>query len=229
MTPGPMPPARRDDVIVICHGGPIAMPEDAEFIIENCTNCHGFYGASSMERLPTEAGADRPDPKIQGVEAWRNQLTESDMAKVYISDIIDAPIDKVWALARDFNGHGDWHPRIAESTIEDGMPPDQVGCVRNFTLTDGGHLRERLLSFSDLDHTFTYSIIVSPMPIEDYVATFRCTPGDRAQRDLRRMVGNLRGRTRGRGRHPQGGRSGHLRRRDPRIGGPRGMNLALVI
>lgn len=45
----------RDDAIVICHGGPIAMPEDAAFIIDNCTNCHGFYGASSMERLPTEA------------------------------------------------------------------------------------------------------------------------------------------------------------------------------
>lgn len=44
----------RDDAIVICHGGPIAMPEDAAFIIENCTHCHGFYGASSMERLPTE-------------------------------------------------------------------------------------------------------------------------------------------------------------------------------
>jgi predicted TIM-barrel enzyme len=42
----------RDDAIVICHGGPIAMPEDAAFIIDNCTDCHGFYGASSMERLP---------------------------------------------------------------------------------------------------------------------------------------------------------------------------------
>lgn len=45
----------RDDAIVICHGGPIAMPEDAAFIIDNCSDCHGFYGASSMERLPTEA------------------------------------------------------------------------------------------------------------------------------------------------------------------------------
>ena len=98
------------------------------------------------------------------------------MAKVYVSDIIEAPIDRVWALARDFNGHGEWHPLIAESHIEDGLPSDQVGCVRNFTLTDGGHLRERLVSFSDLDHAFIYNIIVSPMPIENYVATFRCTP-----------------------------------------------------
>jgi len=46
--------AVRDDVIVICHGGPIAMPDDAAFILDNCPGCHGFYGASSMERLPVE-------------------------------------------------------------------------------------------------------------------------------------------------------------------------------
>ena len=42
------------DVIVLCHGGPIAQPEDARHILRNCPDCHGFYGASSMERLPTE-------------------------------------------------------------------------------------------------------------------------------------------------------------------------------
>lgn len=44
----------KSDVIVLCHGGPIAMPPDAEFILKHCPECHGFYGASSMERLPTE-------------------------------------------------------------------------------------------------------------------------------------------------------------------------------
>jgi predicted TIM-barrel enzyme len=43
----------RSDVIVLCHGGPIAMPNDAQYILERC-DIHGFYGASSMERLPTE-------------------------------------------------------------------------------------------------------------------------------------------------------------------------------
>ena len=42
------------EVIVLCHGGPIAMPDDATFILARCPECHGFYGASSMERLPTE-------------------------------------------------------------------------------------------------------------------------------------------------------------------------------
>lgn len=42
------------EVIVLCHGGPIATPDDAQYILRHCPECHGFYGASSMERLPTE-------------------------------------------------------------------------------------------------------------------------------------------------------------------------------
>ncbi|MEX2408464.1 MAG: phosphoenolpyruvate hydrolase family protein, partial [Rhodovibrionaceae bacterium] len=42
------------DILILAHGGPISMPEDAEYILKNCENCHGFYGASSMERLPAE-------------------------------------------------------------------------------------------------------------------------------------------------------------------------------
>jgi predicted TIM-barrel enzyme len=44
----------REDVLVLCHGGPIAMPEDAAYVLSRTEHCHGFYGASSMERLPTE-------------------------------------------------------------------------------------------------------------------------------------------------------------------------------
>lgn len=44
----------RSDIIVLCHGGPIAMPDDARYILDNTEHCNGFYGASSMERLPTE-------------------------------------------------------------------------------------------------------------------------------------------------------------------------------
>jgi predicted TIM-barrel enzyme len=44
----------RPDVLVLCHGGPIAEPEDAQFILDSVPQCDGFYGASSMERLPTE-------------------------------------------------------------------------------------------------------------------------------------------------------------------------------
>ncbi|WP_445375454.1 phosphoenolpyruvate hydrolase family protein [Photorhabdus tasmaniensis] len=44
----------RNDIIILCHGGPISEPEDVAYIMAHCPNCHGFYGASSMERLPTE-------------------------------------------------------------------------------------------------------------------------------------------------------------------------------
>jgi predicted TIM-barrel enzyme len=46
--------AVRPDVLVLCHGGPIASPDDARFILENTPEVDGFYGASSIERLPTE-------------------------------------------------------------------------------------------------------------------------------------------------------------------------------
>ena len=41
-------------MLVLCHGGPIATPENAQFVLEACERCYGFYGASSMERLPVE-------------------------------------------------------------------------------------------------------------------------------------------------------------------------------
>jgi predicted TIM-barrel enzyme len=44
----------RDDVIVLCHGGPIAMPDDATYVLRQASGIDGFYGASSMERLPVE-------------------------------------------------------------------------------------------------------------------------------------------------------------------------------
>ncbi|HVE22299.1 MAG TPA: phosphoenolpyruvate hydrolase family protein [Acidocella sp.] len=47
--------AVRSDIILLCHGGPIAEPNDAQYILARCPDCHGFYGASSMERLPSEA------------------------------------------------------------------------------------------------------------------------------------------------------------------------------
>ncbi|KAB2876555.1 MAG: phosphoenolpyruvate hydrolase family protein [Bauldia sp.] len=59
--------AVRDDVIVLCHGGPIAMPADAEFVLRRAGNCHGFYGASSMERLPVESALTEQTRKFKGI------------------------------------------------------------------------------------------------------------------------------------------------------------------
>ncbi len=46
--------AVRKDIIILCHGGPISMPDDAAYVLAHCIGCHGFYGASSAERLPAE-------------------------------------------------------------------------------------------------------------------------------------------------------------------------------
>lgn len=98
------------------------------------------------------------------------------MTHVFTSSVVDHPIEVVWAAIRDFNGLPDWNPNVTESHIEKGRASDAVGCVRNFTLVDGGKLREQLLALSDLDHSCTYSILESPMPLENYIATLRCLP-----------------------------------------------------
>ena len=98
------------------------------------------------------------------------------MARVYTSSVINASAARVWARVRDFNGLSNWHPAIAESRIENGEPPDKVGCIRNFSLRNGDRLREQLLGLSDFDMFCTYSILDSPMPLTNYVATLRLTP-----------------------------------------------------
>ena len=55
------------EVIVLVHGGPVAEPEDAEYILKNTRNCHGFYGASSMERLPVEAAITGQTRRFKGI------------------------------------------------------------------------------------------------------------------------------------------------------------------
>lgn len=129
------------------------------------------------------------------------------MPVVTRSTVIDAPIEAVWAVLRDFNGHDGWHPAVAESRLENGRPTDAVGAVRAFSLTGGERLRERLIALSDKDYSLRYCIEASEVPLLDYVAeirlkpvtdgggtfwswrsTFRTPPG--RERELARMVGD---------------------------------------
>ena len=98
------------------------------------------------------------------------------MTNIYVSGVISAPIQDVWGLVRGFNDMPRWHPLIAESRIEDGLPADQVGCVRNFNLADGSSIREKLLALSDYAFSFTYCILESAMPVEDYIAEVKLRP-----------------------------------------------------
>ncbi|MBV9522068.1 MAG: SRPBCC family protein [Alphaproteobacteria bacterium] len=98
------------------------------------------------------------------------------MIKIYTSSVIDASAEAVWAYIRDFNGLPKWHPAIAESRIEGNWPADRIGCVRNMRLKDGGAIREQLLTLSDYEYQCTYSILESPMGVQNYVATLKLTP-----------------------------------------------------
>jgi uncharacterized protein YndB with AHSA1/START domain len=70
------------------------------------------------------------------------------LQRVVRSTVIDAPIERVWAVLRDFNSHDEWHDAVDTSRIEGGERGDQVGCVRSFTLRDGNRIREQLLTLS---------------------------------------------------------------------------------
>lgn len=104
------------------------------------------------------------------------------MVKVVTSTVIDAPVEAVWAVLRDFNGHDTWHPIVRDSHVERDHPSDKVGCVRNFHLQDGSNLRELLLTLSDADMAFSYCLLDTPVPLLNYVAHVRLSPvtdGDR--------------------------------------------------
>jgi hypothetical protein len=98
------------------------------------------------------------------------------MVKVTKSTILEAPVETVWEVLRDFNGHDQWHPIVADSVIEKGWPSDRVGCVRRFHLEDGSELRELLLTLSDADMAFSYCLLDTPVPLLNYVAHVRLAP-----------------------------------------------------
>lgn len=99
------------------------------------------------------------------------------MTKIFVSAVIDAPVEKVWAQVRDFNNMPDWHPKFSRSHIEGGLPGDRIGCVRSFDIAGGGGtIRERLLELSDIDYSFRYCILTSPLPVENYVAQLTLYP-----------------------------------------------------
>jgi uncharacterized protein YndB with AHSA1/START domain len=98
------------------------------------------------------------------------------MARAYASIVLKAPVETVWSLVRDFNSLPKWAPAVAKSKIEGGLDSDVVGCVRSFHTKDGAHVRERLLTLDDADHTFTYNFEKPAFPVKNYIATLRLYP-----------------------------------------------------
>jgi NADPH2:quinone reductase len=92
------------------------------------------------------------------------------------SSVIDAPIDRVWDVLRDFGSYERWHPGVARSWMENDVGGDVVGGVRRLSLTGGAELRELLLRLNDRERTLTSCILDSPLPLLDYVSTIRLKP-----------------------------------------------------
>ena len=104
------------------------------------------------------------------------------MPEAYASIVIDAPVEAVWPLVRDFSALPSWVPGLGPCTIEDGRDADSVGCVRAFTLAGGTPVRERLLMLDDCRYTFAYDFQTPAFPVENYRATFELIPLTKGER-----------------------------------------------
>ena len=98
------------------------------------------------------------------------------MARVYVSSVMDIPIEEAWGVLRDFNALPIYHPFFSKSAIEGGKPADQIGCVRDFYTHDGGRIREELLTLSDREYTCCYRILEAALPVRNYVSEMRLKP-----------------------------------------------------
>ena len=61
------------DVLILVHGGPIAEPAEAEYVVTRARHCHGFYGASSMERLPVERALSAQVARFKAIKKGQHQ------------------------------------------------------------------------------------------------------------------------------------------------------------
>ena len=126
--------------------------------------------------------------------------------KVKRSVIIDAPIDTVWQVIREFDGVANWNPGVVSAALETGKNTE-VGAIRKLDIADGSIFRETLLAHSDLEHFYVYDILESPLPCSNYIAChrlieitegnrtlglwegeFNCDPAD--TNELENIVGN---------------------------------------
>src|SRR5881394_2450004 len=98
------------------------------------------------------------------------------MPRVFVSSVVDAPAEKVWAMIRRFDAVADWLPFVKSSPIEDGGDPTRVGCVRVLTQTDGEVFREVLVALSDAERFYSYTFVSSPLSVRNHRTTLRVLP-----------------------------------------------------
>lgn len=98
------------------------------------------------------------------------------MAKVFVSSVLNAPVDEVWKVIGEFDAVPEWHPDIQECSIENFVSCDTVGAMRNLTMPDGAKIREKLITLSYDDYMYKYAIIEGPLPVKNYNGTLRLRP-----------------------------------------------------
>jgi hypothetical protein len=98
------------------------------------------------------------------------------MPRIFVSSVVNAPPEKVWATIRRFDAVADWLPFVKSSPIEDGGDPTRVGCIRVLTQTDGEVFREVLVALSDAERFYSYTFVSSPVPVRDHCTTLRVLP-----------------------------------------------------
>src|SRR5258708_8907269 len=91
------------------------------------------------------------------------------MAKIQVSSVVPAPVERLWEHIRDFNSLPKWFPGVIDSHIEAGAEPNQPGCVRNFCLEGCVRIREQMLTISDQSHEYKDKMINRPLPLAHYV------------------------------------------------------------
>ncbi len=126
--------------------------------------------AANFKNLAAMIKRDRPKVP-SGAVRWKGGQPN----KVWTSRIIKAPVDKVWAIMRDFAGMGAWHGDITHMHMLKKVRSDKVSGVRDFYFGDG-HLNEELLHLCDLSRSFSYRITKCEIPWLNYVSGPRLWP-----------------------------------------------------
>jgi uncharacterized protein YndB with AHSA1/START domain len=99
------------------------------------------------------------------------------MPKVFVSTVINAPIERVWRTAGDYNGLPAWMPGMKDSLIEPGKTEKEVGAVRKLSMIGSKDiLRERLEALSPEEFLISYSVLEGPLPVKNIRTSMRLRP-----------------------------------------------------
>ena len=94
------------------------------------------------------------------------------MPTVRVSSVIDAPIEDVWEIVRDFGELDQWHPEIDDCVIEGDRAGLEIGAVRNLTV-GSETFREKLVEASQSNHYHGYTVLDAPVPMNNAVSTLQ--------------------------------------------------------